>query len=230
MVTKPLPLAIALSASLGLSAPAQTLIPIQNPSFESPDVTLNGSIPTSADSGSTAIADWTIVGIGTAGVWNPSLTPAAGLTAPNGKQVAYIDGNYGTAIRQTVGTGLTANTLYTLSVDVAKRADRNNGSLVLYEIALFVGHLGFASVSSKTPLTSDWTTLTASASTGTILYPGSLEINIFNATGELEFDNVKLTATPVPEPSTTGIVASVSVFGVAIFRRFRANQRSQFSL
>jgi hypothetical protein len=188
-----------------------SLVPIGNSSFESPVV----SAPPYFNYG--PITDWTVAG--TAGVWNPSTLPSAGLTAEDGVQVGYINGG---SVSQVLGSSLQADSTYNLGIYVAGRADGLNPGTD-YSISLYAGSTLLTSVTPVAPTTSVWTPLSASYTSGSSGLVGQpLEIVISTPASQLDFDNVSLSVSAVPEPTTMISGAMLLLpFGWSAFRQLR---------
>ena len=202
---------LAAMASLVAGTADASLVPILNSSFEAP-------VTSSFNSG--PIADWTITG--TAGVWNPSTYPAANLTAEDGMQVGYINGG---SVSQVLSSTLQANSTYNLGIYVAGRADGLNPGTA-YSISLYAGSTLLTSVTSVAPTASVWTFLTDSYFSGSSSLVGQpLEIVISTPTSQLDFDNVSLGVTAVPEASTMIAGALLLLpFGASTLRILRRKQ------
>ena len=198
---------------LGSRETFASFVTIINPSFEDPGLSPSGY--------SSSIPGWTV---GNAGVWNPWSFEFSNI--PDGTQVGYD--NVGT-VSQTLTTELLPNTTYTLSISVGGRADGSNPGTD-YAIGLYGGANLLASVTPVRPPTGSWTDLTTTFTSGAIVTPGTLlgiSISNLNPPGspfdtQLDFDNVSLTATPVPEP-TTIISGSLMLlpFGASTLRILR---------
>jgi hypothetical protein len=159
-------------------------VPITNPSFESPVVA-------EADFG--AADGWVIApGPGYAGVFNPTVAQVP--TVPDGAQVGFA--GLSGSLTQTLSSVLTANTLYTLQVDVGRRLDGSN-TVIDHVVRLLAGTTVVAegSVSALDP--GEFKTLTVTFLTGAA-HPelgSALGIQLFSPTPEgsqVLFDNVRL--------------------------------------
>ena len=170
---------------LFLKCPASLVgaeIPIINSSFEEPatDNWVNGA------------AGWQTTG--QAGVYTTA--PSLGMTAPDGKQVGFIDG-YGVvqSFTQVLPATLEPNTAYTLSIMVGGRRDGVNNPGKQYEVSLLAGTEILTSVAPVEPPSGAWITLEARYSSGGLIPPNEpLAIRIASSATEFNFDNVKLTA------------------------------------
>jgi len=131
-------------------------------------------------------------------------------SVPDGITTAYSNGG---AITQVVGT-VEEDEIYTLMVDIGLRKDTSfTGSA-----GLQVGSRMFPAT-GDTPAPGDWSTYTARF-VGTPANEGqtiTIQLNSFGVQGN--FDDVRLTETPVPEPSSMLLLAS-GVLGLAqVLRR-----------
>ena len=151
------------------------------------------------------------------GTFNPN-TSQFPLGVPDGVNVAYSSGP---TISQTLSDVLTANTHYSLMVDIGNVLYTDYGG---YNIGLYAGGSLIASDNNTIPV-ADGTFATAvvqyTALPGNPLLGQLLEIRL-NTAGlgpDTDFDNVRLSATVVPEPvSSTLFIVGGATLG---FRRFR---------
>jgi hypothetical protein len=187
-------------------------IPITNFSFEDPP---------QADGGFTigpVVTGWVVTG--SSGVFNPTAGQLSqGPT--DGLQVGYSN-ETGLGLSQTLtGVVLTANTLYTLKVDVQSRSDaatEKGSTLQLTTAGGFV--LASNSVGPLPASTNFLLTTIFSPLPGDTHFGQTLRIALVAAGTQSDWDNVRLDATAVPEPATMflggiGLVA----FGYAARRR-----------
>jgi hypothetical protein len=193
-----------LSALLLASSAAPALgdtILVANPSFE-----MTNPLTTGCGAGCAfnlgPIPDWTETGF--QGSWQPS---SAFFTAgaPDGNIVAYSNGG---TISQILGASLLANTTYTLSVDVGHRLD---GLVNNYAIALFAGGTLLNALPGSNGVIPIGTFADESlsyTSGGVNLPSGNLMIVLASAGSQVDFDNVRLSAAPVPEPGTLALLAT----------------------
>lgn len=189
------------------------MVTINNPSFENPSVAPGGW--------TYGIDGW--VTSGSAGVWDPS---GWGFTAQNGHQIGFIgDGNGGGAdgtASQTLTATLQPNSTYNLSIQVVGRKDGYNPGTA-YSISLYAGSSLLTLITPVTPQPGSWTQLKTTYSTGgSLISSDPLEIVISSSAVQLDFDNVQLNVTPVPEPSTVIAGAMLLLpFGVSTLRNLR---------
>lgn len=177
---------------------------INNDSFELPATTSWGP----------PIQDWTISG--DVGVWDPVSYPSAGLTAFDGNQIGYA--NAGGVVSQDLNVGLQPNSLYTLSIYVAGRADGYNPG-TSYSVDLYAGATLLTSVTPVVPTAGVWTQLTALYASGATVPAGDLTITISAGASQVDFDKAALTV--VPEPHQYAIIAGLGLAAFAGYRRFR---------
>jgi hypothetical protein len=212
--------------ALTLSAEAVSLT-IENSSFEDP-VTAGGNFTaseTDAPSGWEVYNTRAPSGQRFFGVWNPSTTNTFVGGAPDGVNVGLVFLLNTTSLaeaglQQTLSDTLQLNTTYTLTVEVGNFADDNPSDSLDFDG--FPGYrIDLMTASNPTPLASDFNLLTPDEGifeTSTISFTtGSshsdagqaLVIRLVNLNGagiEVNFDDVRLDASPVPEPSTTALL------------------------
>jgi hypothetical protein len=200
-----------------VAASAQTNIPITNFSFESPALT-----PVSFTSGS--ISGWTVVsnsggGFGVQALNTSHISPVA----TNGTQVAYSN-NGPHVFSQDLSATLQANTMYTLSMSVGDRFDTN---YIGYQLQFRAGGSLLAQDNNTlTPANGSWVQSTVSFTTGAshAQLGQTLQVRFGSVTsgGQTVFDNITLTASAIPEPSTYAAIAGAAMLGLALWRRKRA--------
>jgi hypothetical protein len=212
-------LATALTAALLASAQAAP-ITVLNPSFESPataPATFTGTMTTGP-------ANWTVYNTGATdnsryfGVWNPATTLSYVNGAPDGANVGvvFLDNTTNLAeagLQQVLSATLQLSTQYTLTVEVGNfspgdPAPWNFAGFPGYRVDLLAGTTLLASDNNTlAPGEGIFLTSTVSFSTGTSHASAgqALRIRLVNLNGpgvEVNFDNVRLDAAPVPEPSS----------------------------
>jgi hypothetical protein len=162
------------------------------------------------------------------GVFNPTSTGAylGGVPEGNNDAYVYVVDNSVAGISQTLSDVLTANTQYTLTVDVGNPAPYTGYP----ELAGFPGHAvqllagGNVIAQEASQIISQGTfatsTLTYTATAGDALLGQPLEIRLLNTVGntgvEVDFDNVRLeaiSATTVPEPTSMLGILAFGAFG-----------------
>ncbi len=202
-----LSLLLAAGSSAGMSSYAAS-ISINNFSFE--HTVLSDGAWTS---GSGQMYGWIQ---STGGVLNPT-TANFSNPVPDGNNTAWL--NSGSAT-QTLSTVLTANMAYTLMVDVG---DRKDSSFPGYRVSLWAGNNLLASESALVPndgfLTS---TVNYTALAGNPFLGQALTIELHANGIQVNFDNVRLNVSPVPEPETYALMlAGLGLVGLAALRRKR---------
>jgi hypothetical protein len=197
------------------AAPASAdVVPIKNASFETsnPLSTLCG--PGCAFNVG-AIPDWALSGTG--GSFHPNSTIFNPLP-DSSNIVAYSNGG---TISQVLTTSLATNTTYVLSVDVGFRL---NGAvdITTYSIALYAGDTllkSFGASNNVIPIgtfADESVTFTSGAS----VTPGQRLKIVLSSTGQqADFDDVSLTASAIPEPSSLSLLASGLGLLLFAFRR-----------
>jgi hypothetical protein len=202
------------------------IISVQNAGFETDRVGGDGSWSTTAPTG------WDVVGDLNAsdnyfGVWNP----VANGYPTEGRKVAYLDiatsGPLGyLGFEQVLSTtAVLAN--YVLEVDVGNTDWGSNSYVGFpgYRVEFLLDDVVVASDSTQNPAEGKFSTSTVSytAQIGDEGKKLSLRLLNTNASGlgrEVDFDNVRLNTTNIPEPATVLLVA-LGLIGLAGSRRRR---------
>jgi len=210
---------LALALLMAAFAGSVTIIPVDNPSFED----VSGSPPPFPDKcdgrGCTFRLDGHIpgwVGPTLSGLLRPSIGPTAPATfssfAPGGGKISALS-DEGT-VAQTVGETVQEGLIYTLTVEIGhSRHHRFAGSA-----DLLVGGTTFMA-RGTTPPQGEWSTFTATF-TGTTANAGDpITIQLNSSGKDGNFDNVNLTATPVPEPGTLGMLGTGRIGLAGLARR-----------
>lgn len=189
-------------------------IPMMNPSFED----LTGVTFTNCVNGCEfsvgPIPDWTN-SPGTVGLFQPGTQAPFDNTTifnsvPDGITTAYSSGG---TISQTVGT-VQEGEIYTLMVDLGNRKDLGFGA----SADLMVGGTVIPAIGT-TPSSGNWSTFTATF-TGTAANVGNdITIQLIPTGTQANFDNVRLTESPIPEPSSMLLLGSGVLILVQGFRR-----------
>jgi len=241
-------LAAFLVATIGCydAAQAQTLT-IVNPGFETP-VTLAGTF---SGGSSSAPNGWSVYNTGATnslrqfGVINPTGTQFFTGGVPSGANagVVFLQNTTGIAeagLRQTFSSTLQLNTTYSVSVSVGNIATDPNppynafnfDGFPGYRIDLFAGNTVIGS-DNNTLLPSEGNFLTSTfdvtvgsshANAGQLL--GIRLVNLNGPGIEVNFDDVRVVATPVPEPSSM-LLFCAAVGGVLVNRRRRMHRSEQ---
>jgi len=196
-------LALVLALFVTVSGSWAGVIPVTNPSFESPSCPTGTCIPTG----------WTVAH---GGSWTP--TSGVFTSIPDGTQVAF--GNVGGLLTQVLTTALASDTTYTLTVDVGARA----GDGFAPTIQLLAGSTVLGSASGATPTAGNWAvwTLVYDSGSSNPLAGQALEISLASSVTQTSFDAVSLTSTAdstVPEPAVFALVG-VGLLGMVTRRRF----------
>jgi PEP-CTERM motif len=178
------------------------------------------------------------------GVWNPPARNYPG-EAPEGNNVGFVYlptyspklvtvGSGVVGISQTLSSGLTAKTLYTLKVNVGNTTGINSSFPSVteiytgfpgYEVQLLAGGNILATESALTPAEGTFATSVLSfVTTADNPYLGTpLQIRLINknAAGgaNVDFDNVKLEATAVPEPASVLGLLAFGALGATVTRK-----------
>jgi hypothetical protein len=227
--------------TMTMNAKAAMLV-INNPSFEAP-VTGAGTFSGGVSSPPTDWTVYNTVATNSNrqfGVWNPTGTQTFEdrdapneVRAPDGVNVGVVflrnTSNFAEAgLQQILAATLQLNTTYTLTVEVGNFADDNN--MDSFDFDGFPGYrIDLMADGNPIPLASDLNTLmpgegifetsTVSFTTGSSHTDAgqALAIRLVNLNGsgiEVNFDDVRLDATPVPEPSTAILGAIGMICGL----------------
>lgn len=243
MKTRPIKSIIALVAFnvCCFSSGNAALLTVTNHSFET-DVVADGDFDASTTSGP---AGWDVYntaatdGFRQFGTLNPSAAQFD--SVPDGSNVGLVflrTAGIGEAgLQQTLSDTLLLNTTYTLTVEVGNFRDGDAGDP--FDFNGFPGYrVDLLADGNPTPLASDLNSLTPSEgifqtsivsfTTGSS-HPDAgqaLAIRLVNLNGtgiEVNFDDVRLDASPVPEPSTTALLLGAVGLICAGLRRNRTS-------
>ena len=200
------------------TAPGPTAIPITNPSFETPVIAVGAFLTNAAPAGWTAFGNIDF-GSRAIGVLRPATTTLYAVAVPDGNNVgvAFLLDNAGNqalfanspaGLQQTLAATLQVRTTYTLLVNVGNIANDVNapfafGGFPTYRVDLLAGGVVVAS-DNNTLLPGEGQfllstiTLTVGATHAQAGLPLAIRlVNLNGAAGiEVNFDNVRLTATP----------------------------------
>jgi hypothetical protein len=199
-------------------------ISILNSSFESSAVSGGG-----AANFTPSAAGWTAVGSGTVGASYLSFAPVGLGGAAQGQQAAYLDANANgvASLGQTLATALEADTVYTLSIAVARWANGAYNPGASYAVSLFAGNTSLTSVTPVILAGGAWTVLSATYTSAGIVAPNQfLGISISTFGGgagirELLVDDVRLDAArsaTVPDGGSVQLFMGVAMAGLWLMR------------
>lgn len=230
-----------ISFALPMSAQAALLL-INNPSFET-NVAAPATFVGAQASGPT---NWTVYNTGATnnlryfGVWNPSTTNSFVGGAPDGANVGvvFLENTTNIAeagLQQILSSTLQLSTQYTLTVEVGNFSNADPGPFNFtgfpgYRIDLYAGSTLIASDNNTlSPAEGIFATSTISFTTGLSHANAgqALGIRLVNLNGsgtEVNFDNVRLDASPVPEPST-GVFAAIGMTCL-LLKRHRSSRNA----
>jgi hypothetical protein len=197
---------------LGVLLPARgAVITIQNAGFESPALTDSGSTDSNIPNWTEDILQSRAGGF-SFGVFNPpaSAYPAE---APEGANVAYINNG---RFAQTLSSNLAANTVYTLDLLVGNDARTTSNGNFLVE--LLAGTTVLNSITGTTNVIPEGTfaarqLVFTSPPTVTAGQPLKIRLSGSPVSGgdpNIGIDNLRLSANPVPEPATAGLLAAAA--------------------
>jgi hypothetical protein len=212
--------AVVLFACAPLSpASAQTVVTINNPSFESPPPTVFPDYTIGA-------TDWTRtrndVDAGTFSPATSGVTPAP----IHGVQVGYANGSGG--LQQVLSTGFTAGYSYTFSVYIGYRSDETNASNGNGAIQL--GYLDGASAfvvlatQAATPAPGQFNFVSGTYAASVADQGRAITVRLVDtASVQVLFDQVQLTSavTAIPEPATGAVVVGAVALGLGVLRQRR---------
>lgn len=201
----------ALLLSLIANSAFATPVSINNASFES-QVLSDGAYVV-------GIAGWSN---SSGGVFNATAAQFPG-GVPDGQNFAWLNGG---SASQTLTANLTANSEYTLSVGVGERLDSSvSYKFPGYSVSLLAGGHVLATESSLNPPPGSFLTSTLhfTALSGNPYLGQSLAIQLTANGTQVEFDNVRLNVSPVPEPEIYGMMLmGLGMMGFVARRRKQA--------
>lgn len=193
----------------------------------------SGLIPASAPSDGSAPTD--------AGAYNPPIDAYPNQASEgNNAGFTFVTQSPGSGVigfTQTLASTLTVDTIYNLNVEVGDPVDYDDFGLTGfpgYAVQLLAGGTVLAEDNNTLRLTEgtfatstvSYTSSVNSQNLGQPLEVRLLNLNLAQGSGrEVDFDNVRLAANPVPEPSSIlGILAATSI-SYAMKRKSRKNMR-----
>ena len=188
---------------VGLSvmpAHADTVIPVQNASFETFNPLTISCLGTGCAYNTGPIPGWSQTGVG--GSWQPSSTFYP-LPLPDGSIVAFSNGG---TISQTIsGVSLLPDSTYTLSVFVGHRLDNYPAN---FSIGLDAGGISLGTLTGNNGgfNKGTWVDEIFTFTTGATVTPGDLSIVLASDGTQIDFDNVQLSVASVPEPNSASLL------------------------
>ena len=199
-------------------------ITIQNPSFETPNLSNGGVLGQSGigpGSWITYAPGWVVSTPYGAGEYYPG-TLQFPTGASNGNNVLWVNSAY---VYQTVAATVQDSTTYTLSVDVGQRSDDPTISYWIYLMAgnPNSGPILAEDVSSLHPASGTWLTSTLSYTAGPNdpFYGEPLSIVLGSNHPQTDFDNVLLSDAPAsvtPEPSSLVLAGTALALACGLMR------------
>jgi hypothetical protein len=214
---------IAGAALVSNSANAGT-ITVLNPTFELvPGGNLGSPLPETAGCGAATncsysfgpIPNWNLTGTG--GLFepgNPNNTVFFNNFLPSDVTVAWASGS---AVYQTVVNSMAAGVTYTMDVYVGFRKDMADDSLVGLQVGNNYLSGSFVSTVNGPQGTGDWVLYTASL-TATGADAGQiLSVVLADQSGQGDYDNISVSASPLPSTWTMLIAGFVGLFGFVAF-------------
>jgi len=218
-----LALAVVVMAGTAFISTSANAITVLNPSFElPPGGDLSSPLPLTAGCGAAAgcsynsgsIPDWNLTGSG--GLFEPGnpLNTVFFSSVPNGVTVAYANSG---AVWQTVVNSMVAGVTYTLNVDVGFRTDIADDSLVGLQVGYNYLSGSFVSTNAGPQGSGSWVPYTASL-TATAADAGQiLSVVLAETGGQGDYDEVSVSATPLPSTWTMLIAGFVGLLGFVAF-------------
>lgn len=181
--------------------------------------TVNGTTDGAFEFG--IVPGWTVGTAVTYGVHNPDSNIYSSGKPNQGEMMVFIDAG---SISQTLSSTLQANTKYTLDVDLGRRKD-GNGLNAQWKVQLLAGSTVIAEDSITSPDTigfsqDSWRTLELTYTSGAIVTSGQALTIVLDAIGSeyrtSNFDNVRLDASAIPEP-TSLVMTVIGLVGLLAY-------------
>jgi hypothetical protein len=239
--------AFVLAAVSAVPLSAQSIV-ITNPGFEADAVASGQFNSTITPAGWTVYDPTGVLGrdYSDVGVLNPTGTTLYPGGAPQGSNVALVflwpqsssDFNQPVGLQQTLSATLQASTQYSLSVQVGNIAAATGAPYDLagfpgYRVQLFAGSTLLAEDNNTLSLTDgtfglstvNFVTGASHIALGENLTIRLLNLNAPNSGIEVNFDDVQLVATAIPEPATYALLIGLAALAGAAWRRTTASGR-----
>lgn len=220
-------------------------VTVNNPGFEDPVIANGTFATTSAPAGWSTYGDINFINR-VIGVLNPATTTLYSVPAPDGANVGVVFLlDAGPAVEsgfsQTLAATLHTNTLYTLQVDIGNIVNDPNPPHSSFNFSGFPGYR-VDLLAGGTVIASDNNTLLPDEGkflTSTVMFSvggshllagqqlGIRLVNLDGAAGiEVNFDNVRLDASPapIPEPASFGFCAAAAALGLTGMIRRRGSR------
>jgi hypothetical protein len=214
MLRYPIALALLFGAAFATSGAQASTITVDNPSFETLGAPLSNTIGCGGGNPTCAYNDGPIPGWTASGGQTGAQNLGILLTPEDGNVAAYANGD-GTTLSQIVSATSIAGDTYTLTVFVGDRTDGFNGPVT---VSLDIGGV-LTDATGSMPGPGTWSAWTASYLATTSGAPISIDLISDGLQGN--FDNVSLTATPLP---ATWSMLLIGFFGLGLvaYRASRA--------
>jgi len=197
---------------------AQTIIPINNASFESPTPSVFPDYTVGA-------TDWTRtrndVDAGTFAPAVSGVTPAPIM----GNQVGFANGSGG--LQQVLSATFVAGNSYAFSVFIGFRSDEMNATVGngAIQLGTFDGTFHLLAAQAGAPTLGQFNFVSGAYQSTGADDGLAIVVRLTNPGGsQVIFDQVQLTATPIPEPATDAAIVAGLAATFAIWRRKKAGR------